>query len=473
MLINRALALLIIFALPVVANGLERPVLVKAHDIPLPWKKKTGEEAQTTTVDEGFNTIVFLGRQLIRPDVYGNVLQISRRDSQGQTPYYTTPKPIAENCFSDARTVALSPDGRWLAVGLGYDPDRGSSPLQIIDLPRYTGCSPGKAVQLMSVVSEGRYVLSFGEYSDRLAVGQPFATASQSNWGDGPSQGFVVEFTLPANTNNWSENNMLDRYLFGAPSGPNYYAGFGSGFIVSADGSTRAIMVAGQGASPGVYARNPSTPKLLLQKSGVSDTIFDLAVHNRYQVAGNRLAMDSSGRTVVSVVSADGANGSEVSLLYSVDYRTSLWQKSEYANIDFLSCFSPDRPASQDSITLLDVVMSEDRRRLLLTLNAWDRATDDSPEGRTGLCVLSREGTDRWELMPDASQAISNELHSSIGEDFIADHRHIHKLKGNIDLTKVLVSSVNYAIVLELEWSEIDAPASNLPIWLLYEASKR
>jgi len=453
------------------AYGLEAPTPLKIHDIALPWKIKMGEEAQTTAVDEGFNTIVFLGRQLIRPDVYDKILQISRLDGEGTSARYKTPVPLAENCYADARTVALSPDGRWLALGLGHDAEQGSSPLKIIDLPRYTGCSPGKAVQLMSVPSEGRYVLSFNGNSDRLAVGQPFATSAQSSWGEGPSQGFVAEYTLSGDAS-WSLKDLTDRYLFGSFNRPNYYAGFGSSFIVSADGSTKAIMVAGEGASPGPYSRNPATPKLVLQKSKFPDAIFDMEKHNRYQVEGNRLAMDSSGRTAVSVVSADGANDSDQPLLYSFDFRTDNWHKSEYKNIDFLSCFPSDRPASQDSVTLLDVVMSEGRGRLLVTVNAWDRATNDSPEGRTGICVFSREGAEDWELMTEASQTISAALHNSIDERFIVDQRHIHKLQGNSDLTKILVSSVAYAIVLELKWDELEAASPGLPVWLLYEASK-
>ena len=462
------MAMALLCAAPISAYCLDTPAPLKIHDIALPWKIKMGEEAQTTAVDEGFRTIVLLGRQLIRPDVYGKVLHVSKLDSNG---YYEPPIPIAENCYADARTVALSPDGRWLALGLAHDVQRGVSPLQIIDLPRYTGCSPGKAEQLMAVTSEGRYALSFSENSDRLAIGQPFATYSDSNWGDGPSQGFVAEFAL-LNDANWSPAGLTDRYLFGSPSRPNYYAGFGSSFVVSADGSTKATMVAGQGAIPGPYYRNPAIPKLVLQKSGVSDTVFDMESHNRHQVAGTRLAMDSAGSSVVSVVSADGTNGADLSLLYSFDYRTNDWKKSEYSNIDFLSCFSSDRPASQDAVTLLDVVISEDRERLLVTVNVWDRATSDSPEGRTGLCAFSREGTEDWELMTEASQAISAMLHDSIGERFIVDQRHIHKLQSNSDLTKVLVSSAAYATVVELTWNEVEEAPTGLPIWLLYEASK-
>jgi len=462
------MAMALFCAAPISAYCLETPAPLKIHDIALPWKIKMGEEAQTTAVDEGFKTIVFLGRQLIRPDVYDKILHVSRLDSND---YYKPPIPIAENCFADARTVALSPDGRWLALGLGHDVERGVSPLQIIDLPRYTGCSPGKAVQLMAVTSEGRYVLSFSENSERLAVGQPFATDANSSWGDGPSQGFVAEFSL-LNDANWSAAFLMDRYLFGAPSRPNYYAGFGSGFVVSADGSTKAIMVAGEGASPGTYLRNPATPKLLLQKSGSPDAVFDLERHNRHLVAGNRLAMDPTGGSVVSVVSADGTNSADLSLLYSFDYRINDWKKSEYSNIDFLSCFSSDRPASQDAVTLLDVVISKDRKRLLVTVNVWDRTTSDSPKGRTGLCAFSRESTEDWQLMKEASQAISSMLHHSIGERFIVDQRHIHKLQSNSDLTKVLVSSAAYATVVELTWKEVEEAPTGLPIWLLYEASK-
>ena len=471
MLRMQFMTLALLCAAPNLAYSLEAPAPLKVHDIELPWKIKLGEEAQTTAIDEGFNTIVFLGRELIRPEVYQKNLQISRLEGEGASARYKTPGPLAENCYVDARTVALSPDGRWLALGLGHDSERGSSPLQIIDLPRYTGCSPGKAVQLMSVASEGRYVLSFSKDSDRLAVGQPFATYSESNWGDGPSQGFVVEFTLAADAD-WSAKGLIDRYDFGAPSRPNYYAGFGSGFIVSADGSTRAIMVAGEGARPGPYARNPSTPKLVLKKSGASDAVFDLENHDRYKVAGNRLAMDPSGRSVVSVISADGANGAEKSLLYSFDYRANGWHQSEQAKIDFLSCFPSDRPISQDAVTLLDVVISEDQKRLLVTVNAWDRATNDSPEGRTGLCVFRRDGGRAWELMTEASQAISAALNESINDRFIVDPRHIHKLQSNADLTKVLVSSAAYATVLELTWNKVEEAPIGLPIWLLYEASK-
>jgi len=109
---------------------------------------------------------------------------------------------------------------------------------------------------------------------------------------------------------------------------------------------------------------------------------------------------------------------------------------------------------------------------LLVTVNAWDRATNDSPEGRTGICVFSREGAEDWELMTEASQTISAALHNSIDERFIVDQRHIHKLQGNSDLTKILVSSVAYAIVLELKWDELEAASPGLPVWLLYEASK-
>lgn len=453
------------------AYCLEAPTPLKIHDIALPWEIKMGEEAQTTAVDEGFKTIVFLGRQLIRPDVYDTILQISRLDGEGASARYKTPVPLADSCYADARTVALSPDGRWLALGLGHDAERGSSPLKIIDLPRYTGCSPGKAVQLMSVVSEGRYALSFNENSDRLAIAQPYATYAESSWGDGPSQGFVTEFSLSADTT-WSSADLTDLYPFGSPSSPNYYAGFGSSFIVSADGSTKAIMVAGEGAIPGPYFRNPATPKLVLQKSKFPDKIFDIEKHNRHQVEGNRLAMDPSGRTAVSVVSADGANDSDQPILYSFDFRTDNWHKSEYKNIDFLSCFPAERPASQDSVSLLDVVMSADRGRLLVTVNVWDTATNDSPEGRTGICVFSREGAEDWELMTEASQTISAALHNSIDERFIVDQRHIHKLQGNSDLTKILVSSVAYAIVLELKWDELEAASPGLPVWLLYEASK-
>ena len=465
------MALILACATALSAYGLEAPTPLKVHDIALPWKIKLGEEAQTTATDEGFNTIVFLGRQLIRPDVYSKILQISRLDGEGPSARYKTPVPLAENCYSDARTVALSPDGRWLALGLGHDAERGSSPLQIIDLPRYTGCSPGKAVQLMSVPSEGRYTLSFSDDSTRLAVGQPFATSTESSWGEGPSEGFVAEFTLSGDTD-WSLKNITNRYPFGAPSYPNYYAGFGSSFIVTADGSTKAIMVAGEGASPGPYFRHPATPKLVLQKSGTSDTVFDMKNHNRHQVEGNRLAMDPTGSSVVSVVSADDANGTDLSLLYSFDYRNGDWRKSEYTNVDFLSCFPSDLPVAQNDVTLLDVVMSDDRERLLVAVNVWDEATNSTPQGRTGLCAFSREGVEGWELMTEASQTMSATLHNSIADHFLVDQRHIHKLQSNDGLTKVLVSSAAYAIVLELAWNELEETPTGLPIWLLYEASK-
>jgi hypothetical protein len=67
---------------------------------------------------------------------------------------------------------------------------------------------------------------------------------------------------------------------------------------------------------------------------------------------------------------------------------------------------------------------------------------------------------------------MSATLHNSIADHFLVDQRHIHKLQSNDGLTKVLVSSAAYAIVLELAWNELEETPTGLPIWLLYEASK-
>lgn len=448
-----------------VAQPTESVATIRVNAIEMPPAFPSGAAGQLISADGDIGTILIEGRNSSDDSIryYKSLRQ------QGQSPRYvnySTPLEIARlsSCFG--YTVALSPDGRWLAIAGGQS---SSSELHIIDLLADQGCSD--ETRLTSLSNEGRSALTFSANSTRLWVGTPYA--SFSAYGNGPTQGHTTEFGLGFN-GQWATTRGSEGYLFGERQAPNFNAGYAAALAFSGDTSVRAVLAEANKQVTTGYERNPASPTILLQREGASDALFSYENPILASRVGTRLSIDGDGMTVVHAANtrASGWSNDHSINLFSFSWTGGGWRRQDQNDISVSECFGqlPNIASSYDDPRVADTVISADGRRLATTIYVQGRQALFA----FGLCLFSKASNGIWELLATDSQTATSALRSAIGDLFsAAPTAELGKLQANGSLERVLIPHKDFAAVIELEWTEVEViEQPRLPIWLLYEASK-
>lgn len=473
------------------AHASEMPILVSVSDVPTQIYDSVSSNYLSVADISSDSTLeqIFLSAHRGGQEGAFEIYKVMR-DTSG----YSQPSVVSACRFDNRASsseIEVSPNGRWLvASSRPYDVVPTGAPenlqsawsesvdrvmVMLLDLTRLTStaiCRGGRTV--IDLLAKGSATVAFSSTSNHFLVAVPGAAESQSNgrrWG--VTKGRSYKFTNTVGEV-WQRTLIGDPLLDGMQ---HINASFGSSVSLSETGDVISIFIdsgrrkksetAGAPAMavpggwiPETSARSPSNPGILLLGAGEQHDFFEAPRHSANalfaalpQVQGDRLVMTDDGKMLLYGASLQDGEAE----LHTFRQVSAGWERSAFVlnERSLASC----APSSINRPEMADLALSADGNRLAVLFRSSTLPF---------LCLLSFDGGS-WVLSQDEAKAINAALVGEWPVTSSAAARYF--LRAAASLERIFVSDGITARVLDIAWEETFA--NSLPVWLLYEATKK
>ena len=427
--------------------------------------------------------------------------------------------------------IDISPDGRWLLLHSNAQSGGNSRDyLYVVDLSAETFSCDSSLHLIMSEWTYGGTSFAFSPDSKHILVGLPGYPFIPPDLNTtilpmpfGPTQGKYQIFSL-TEEEQWVGLQQLNFFWAQTPLPnraflPAFNGEAGSSVAISANQVTiAATHPARRPTCDEVDCTDPNNPPvyyavpeiydvnfptgIFLGRRQDSTSLHSLTFVELPQAEGaalqtgsiafghNNLLRISRDSNTVVLVQQTSINRTEFAprqaYLHSFAYADSGWTqinsltvmgdpRSTSATNVFPGCVTDQGP--QDGLPSVfsweyyrpsDIALSADGKRLAVAI-ANSFAAWLSPSFQGMICLYERQNDDEWKPVEGAGNVTSALLSfPDLGDDRIS-RRAIQRMRGNADLSALLVPVFDGANILSIDWGDT---TTGLPIWLLYEASR-